>query len=209
LKKSISPIEHLRRDKKLTKIIDHVGEIKLRRRSDLYLHLLRAIVAQQLSSKAADTIWGRFVELFKDHYPAPKTLLLIDTEKMRSAGLSYQKADYLKNIARFSIEETLEYSRLKKKSDEELIEYLTEIKGVGRWTVEMILMFSLGRPDIMPVDDLGIQTAMKSVYKIDLEGRSLKEKMLELSEKWRPHRTAACVYLWRWKDAQKEKRKPG
>ena len=133
----------------------------------------------------------------------------MDPEKMRRVGLSYQKAGYLKNIAQFSIEETLEYSRLKKKSDEDLIEYLTEIKGVGRWTVEMILMFSLGRPDIMPVDDLGIQTAMKGVYKIDLEGRQLKEKMLELSEKWRPHRTVACVYLWRWKEAQKEKRKPG
>lgn len=209
LKYSVSAIEHLRRDKKLTEIINHVGEIKIRRRSDLYLHLLKAIVAQQLSTKAADAIWKRFVELFKDRYPGSEPLLSMDPERMRSAGLSYQKAGYLKNIAQFSIEETLEYSRLRKKTDEELIEYLTEIKGVGRWTVEMILMFSLGRPDVMPVDDLGIQTAMKAVYKIDLEGRQLKEKMLELSDKWRPHRTVACIYLWRWKDAQKEKRNSG
>lgn len=204
MKNGVPPIEHLRRDRKLAKIIDHVGEVKLKKRSDLYLHLLRAIVAQQLSTKAADTIWGRFIELFEDHHPAPKPLLLMDSEKMRGAGLSYQKAGYLKNIAQFSMDETLEYSKLKNKSDEELIEYLTRIKGVGRWTVEMILMFVLARPDIMPVDDLGIQTAMKSVYQIDLEGKLLKEKMLKLSEKWRPHRTAACVYLWRWKDAQKQ-----
>ena len=204
MKTSVHPIEYLRRDKKLAKIIDHVGEVKLKKRTDLYLHLLRAIVAQQLSIQAADTIWGRFVELFEDHHPAPKPLLLMDSEKIRGAGLSYQKAGYLKNIAQFSIDETLEYSRLKKKSDEELIDYLTRIKGVGRWTVEMILMFSLGRPDIMPVDDLGIQIAMKSVYQIDLEGKLLKEKILKLSEKWRPYRTLASIYLWRWKDAQKE-----
>lgn len=202
--KSAMPIEHLRRDKKLARIIDHVGEVKLRKRSNLYFHLLRAIVAQQLSGKAADTIWGRFIELFENKDPAPKRLLFIDPEKMRGAGLSYQKAGYLKNIAQFSLDETLEYSRLKNKSDEELIEYLTRIKGVGRWTVEMILMFSLARPDVMPVGDLGIQTAIKSLYKIDLEGKPLKEKMLKLSEKWRPHRTVACIYLWRWKDAQKE-----
>jgi DNA-3-methyladenine glycosylase II len=204
LKKSFSPIKHLRRDTKLAKIIDHIGEVKLRRRSHLYLHLLRAIVAQQVSTKAADTIWERFIDLFDDHHPAPNSLLIMEPEKMRSTGLSYQKAGYLKNIAKFTLDNPLEYSKLKKKGDEELIGYLTQIKGVGRWTVEMILMFSLGRPDIMPLDDLGIQTAMKSVYKIDLVGRQLKEKMLELSEKWRPHRTVACIYLWRWKDAQKE-----
>jgi DNA-3-methyladenine glycosylase II len=206
LKKAVLPIKHLRRDKKLAKIIDHVGEVKLKKHSKLYLHLLRAIVAQQLSTKAADTIWGRFIDLFEDQRPAPKLLLLMDTEKMRGAGLSYQKAGYLKNIAQFSMDETLEYSTLKNKSDEELIEYLTRIKGVGRWTVEMILMFVLGRPDIMPVDDLGIQTVMKLVYKIDVEGKLLKEQILKLSEKWRPHRTVACIYLWRWKDSQKQTR---
>jgi DNA-3-methyladenine glycosylase II len=207
LKKSVPPFEHLKRDKKLAKIIDHVGEVKLKKRSDLYLHLLRAIVAQQLSTQAADTIWGRFIDLFEDQHPAPKPLLLMEPEKIRGAGLSYQKTGYLKNIAQFSMDKTLEYSKLKNKTDEELIEYLTEIKGVGRWTVEMILMFSLGRPDIMPVDDLGIQTAMKSLYRIDLEGKLLKEKMLKLSEKWRPHRTVACVYLWRWKDSQRKSEK--
>jgi DNA-3-methyladenine glycosylase II len=196
------PIEHLRRDKKLAKIIDQVGEVKLKRRTDLFHRLLRAIVAQQLSTRAADTIWERFVSLFEAQQPSAKSILLMETEKMRGVGLSYQKAGYVKNIAQFSIDESLDYSRLKKKNDGELIDYLTRIKGVGRWTAEMILMFSLGRPDIMPVDDLGIQNAMKSLYRLDLDGKILKEAILERSEKWRPYRTFAAIYLWRWKDGQ-------
>lgn len=168
---------------------------------DLYQSLLRSIVGQQLSVKAAATIWQRFLDLFGDGYPDPKILLKMKDDKLRTAGLSYQKAGYLKNIARFSIEKTLDYNKLKKMSDEDLIEYLVEIKGVGRWTVEMILMFTLERHDVLPLDDLGIQNGMKHLY--DIRHRNKKDLLLEMqriAESWRPCRTLACFYIWRYKD---------
>ena len=195
-------LEHLRRDKKLAKIIDDVGVIKIQKHDDLYLALQRSIVSQQLSVKAASTIWGRFEALFPENYPHPEIVLKTDVEKMRAAGLSYQKAGYLQNIARFSKEETLDYHQLKKLGDEELITYLTQIKGVGRWTTEMILMFTLGRENILPVDDLGIQTAMIKLYNIKADKKQLKAKMIKHAEKWEPYRTLACKYLWRYKDTR-------
>jgi len=188
---------HLSKDKKLKKIIDKVTLTPLKPRQDLYLHLLRAIAGQQLSVKAASTIWERVLNIFPGRYPQPSDVLVIEIEKLRAAGLSYQKAGYLKNIARFSIEQTLDYKKLKKKSDEELIEYLTQIKGVGRWTVEMILMFSLVREDTLPLDDLGIQTAFKRIYNLSSTGKQLKSEMEKIASKWQPFRTFACMYLWR------------
>ncbi len=155
-------LKHLRKDKALKKIIDHIGGLKHRKSQDLYVSLMKAIVSQQLSVKAADTIWGRFLGLFKDGYPDPEKLLKMKDARLRGAGLSYQKAGYLKNIARFSLEETLDYKQLKSKTDDELVEYLVQIKGVGRWTVEMLLMFSLNRHDVFPKDDLGIQNGIKA-----------------------------------------------
>jgi len=194
-------LKHLKKDKALKQVIDRVGALKSSRSQDLYVSLMKAIVSQQLSVKAADTIWGRFLDLFKDGYPDPKLLLKMKDEKLRSAGLSYQKAGYLKNIARFSIEETLDYKKLKSKSDEDLIEYLVQIKGVGRWTVEMLLMFSLNRHDVFPKDDLGIQNGIKAIYKIDPKNKKeLYAEMERIAESWRPYRTLACRYIWRHKD---------
>jgi DNA-3-methyladenine glycosylase II len=198
-------LKHLRKDKALKKVIDHVGPLESRKSQDLYVSLMKAIVSQQLSVKAAATIWGRFLELFKDGYPDPKLLLKMKDDTLRAVGLSYQKAGYLKNIARFSTEETLDYKKLKSKGDEELIEYLVQIKGVGRWTVEMLLMFSLNRHDILPKDDLGIQNGMKSLYKIDPQNKKeLYAEMERIAEKWRPYRTLACRYIWRHKDMKME-----
>src|SRR5690606_35491475 len=121
------------------------------------LSLLQAIVDQQLSVKAAATIWKRFISLFGDGYPHPEVLLALSPQTLRSVGLSGQKTGYLKNIASFSLEKTLDYRKLRAMDDETLINYLTQIKGVGRWTAEMILMFTLTRPDVFPIDDLGIQ----------------------------------------------------
>lgn len=194
-------IEHLKKDKSLKKVIEKVGPIKASKEEDLYFMLLRAIAGQQLSVKAAQTIWGRFLELFKDGYPDPKKVLKMDVEKMRGCGLSYQKAGYIKNIAQFSIDKTLDYKLLKAKEDEELIEYLVEIKGVGRWTVEMILMFSLNRHDVFPKDDLGIQNGIKKLYKIESSNKKeLFAHMDRVSEKWKPYRSLACKYIWRHKD---------
>lgn len=194
-------LKHLKKDKALKQVIDRVGVLKSSRSQDLYVSLMKAIVSQQLSVKAADTIWGRFLDLFKDGYPDPKLLLKMKDDKLRSAGLSYQKAGYLKNIARFSIEETLDYKKLKSKSDEELIDYLIQIKGVGRWTVEMLLMFSLNRHDVFPKDDLGIQNGIKAIYSIDPKNKKeLYAEMERIAESWRPYRTLACRYIWRHKD---------
>ncbi len=193
-------IAHLKKDKKLAALIKKVGVIKQSKNTDLYYALINSIVSQQLSIKAADTIFNRFLDLFKDRYPDAKTVLKMDVEKMRAAGLSYQKAGYIKNIAQFSIEETLDYKKLKKLNDEDLINYLTQIKGVGRWTVEMILMFSLQRENILPLDDLGIQNGIKKIYNLSSEKKELKLHMIEIANKWEPYRSLACKYIWRYKD---------
>src|SRR5688572_25276919 len=157
-------IKHLKKDKTLGKVISRVGPLKPKKSTDLYLSLMRAIVGQQLSVKAAATIWGRFLSLFPEQYPHSALVLKLHDDKLRAVGLSYQKAGYIKNIANFSIAKTLDYKKLKSYSDDGLIEYLVQIKGVGRWTVEMILMFNLNRLDVFPKDDLGIQMGMKKLY---------------------------------------------
>lgn len=198
---SAKHLEHLKKDKRLKKVIEKHGLVSLGKEKDLYFSLMRAIAGQQLSVKAASTIWERFLALFPSGYPDPKVLLKMDVEKLRGAGLSYQKAGYLKNIAQFSIDESLEHEELKDKNDEELIEYLVQIKGVGKWTVEMLLMFSLGRKDVFPKDDLGIQNGMRSLYKIETDNKKeLHLKMEKIAEKWRPYRSLACLYIWRHKD---------
>jgi DNA-3-methyladenine glycosylase II len=194
----------LSRDAVLKSVIRKLPSISLKRDGELYVSLLRAIVGQQLSVKAANTIWGRFISLFPSGDPAPELLLKTDIEMLRGAGLSYQKAGYLKNIAEFSITRTLDHTKLKKMSDDELVDYLVQIKGVGRWTAEMILMFNLCRPDVFPKDDLGIQTGMKVLYKLKAKDKKqLYRKMDAIAEQWKPYRTLACMYVWRYKDSLK------
>ena len=165
---------------------------------DVYRSLLHSIVSQQLSTKVADVIWNRFLGLFDDGYPQAQRILDFELDQMRSIGLSYQKAGYMKNVAEFNTHNDMGIEFLSKLSDEEVIKYLTQIKGVGRWTVQMILMFPMDRHDVFPVDDLGIQTKMKTLYNIKLEKKELKNKMHEISEKWRPFRSIACKYIWKY-----------
>ncbi|HEY1038342.1 MAG TPA: DNA-3-methyladenine glycosylase [Bacteroidia bacterium] len=191
---------HLNKDKKLKGIIDIHGALDHKKDTDLYGSLLGSIVSQQLSVKAADTIWKRFVALFPDEDPKPGLVLKMKPDQLRAVGLSYQKAGYIQNIAKFALEEGLDYKKLKKLSDDDLIEHLVQIKGVGKWTVQMILMFSLGREDVFPEDDLGIQTAIKKLYNVNSEKKQLKADMHKIAAKWSPYRTIACKYLWRYKD---------
>ncbi|MDX2173465.1 MAG: DNA-3-methyladenine glycosylase [Bacteroidota bacterium] len=192
---------HLAKDKRLNKVISEVGVLKPGKiNTDIYASLIKAIVSQQLSVKAADTIHKRFLTLFKNNYPDAKTVLNIDNELLRSSGLSYQKSGYIKNIAQFSLTEGLDYNFLKKKTDTELIEHLMKIKGVGRWTVEMLLMFSLNRKDVFPIDDLGIQNGIKKIYKLKSEKKELIKDIQKIAEKWQPYRTLACRYIWKFKD---------
>jgi DNA-3-methyladenine glycosylase II len=192
--------KHLSLDIKLASVINTVGLSVINTNNDLYFSLLKAVVSQQLSTKAAATIFNRFLNLFPYKEPYANLVLTVDVEQLRSVGLSYQKAGYIKNIAQFSMDKTLDYEQLKTMTNEELIAYLVQIKGVGKWTVEMILMFSLGREDVFTTDDLGIVTAMKNIYGINTSNKAYKKEMLAIAEPWKPYRTYACQCLWAWKD---------
>lgn len=158
-------------------------------------------MSQQLSTKVADTIHKRFLNLYEGKTPLPEEILTTSLETLRSIGLSNAKTSYVHNVARFAIEEGLDHRKLNKMENEEVISYLTKIKGVGRWTAEMLLMFGLGREDVFAADDLGIQNAMIRLYKLDnTDKRSFREEILRISQKWSPYRTYACMHLWHWKD---------
>lgn len=192
---------HLCKDKKLKKVIALQEPYVLQKRKGVYLHLCGSIMSQQLSTKVAAVIYERFLNLYKTRVPKPQQIVDTPIETLRSIGLSYAKANYVQNVCRFFIEEKITDAKLDKLSNEELIKYLSQIKGVGQWTVEMILMFTLGREDVFALDDLGIQQGIQKLYQLEhLDKKELKQKMIALSEKWKPYRTYACRYLWGWKD---------
>lgn len=193
---------HLSKDPILAPLVEALPFPAIEPEKDLYIALLDSIVSQQLSGKAAATIFGRFLDLFPDGYPHPHQLLALPDDVLRSKGLSYAKASYLKSVAEFHLQHELDRDKVLTFSDDELVEHLVQIKGVGRWTVEMILMFSLNRSDVFAPDDHGITTAMRNLYGLEEEGRVLKKRMTAIAETWRPYRTYACRYLWRWKDAK-------
>lgn len=193
-------ITHLKKDKILKKVIDSFSkEIKPSLEFDIYHFLLESIVSQQLSVKVADIIFARFLDLFPDRYPTAKTLITIEDDVLRAAGLSYRKASYLKNVAEFSLKNNMDFEVLQTKSDQEFIDYLIGIKGVGKWTIQMILMFPMDRLDVFPVDDLGIQNNIKAIYGLTSEKKVLKEEITKIAENWTPFRTLGCKYVWNWK----------
>lgn len=194
-------IAHLSKDKKLKKIIELQEPYVLEKRKQVWLHLCASIMSQQLSTKVADVIYKRFLQLFPKQKPTPQLVLDMPFDTLRSIGLSNAKTNYVKNVCTFFTEEKITDAKLHSMENEALIQYLTRIKGVGQWTVEMILMFTLGREDILALDDLGIQQGMIRLYKIEANSKKeLREKMLKHAAKWSPYRTYACRYLWGWKD---------
>lgn len=196
-------ILHLSKDKKLKKVIEIQEKLLIEKRKNVHLHLCKSIMSQQLSTKVADVIFKRFMNLFDVKVPSVQQILATPFDTLRSIGLSNAKVSYVHNVCKFFIDEKLDDKKLHKLTDEEAITYLTQIKGVGRWTVEMILMFTLGREDVFAVDDLGIQQGMTKIYKLDATNKKvLKEKMVALSDKWKPYRTYACRYIWSWKDTK-------
>src|SRR4051812_18015101 len=196
-------IAHLQKDKKFASILDEPMETLVLRKN-IPLRLMASIMGQQLSTKVAKVIYHRFLALYGKE-PKPAQVLETASETLRSIGLSNAKVQYVKNVAEFCIEHNINDKKLMKMSNEDIIELLTQIKGVGKWTVEMLLMFTLGREDVFAVDDLGIQQAMTKLYKLEkLDKKQLKEKMLKLSAKWSPYRTYACLHLWGWKDNKPE-----
>ncbi|MEA2418682.1 MAG: DNA-3-methyladenine glycosylase [Thermoleophilaceae bacterium] len=186
-------------DPVMARLIDEHGaavrsDLKRERPRDAYGTLVRAIVGQQLSTKAAATIYGRVLERFGGHTPTPKQLLKVDPEQLRTAGLSRAKVAYLRDLAQHVEEGGLELERLPDLPDEEVAAQLTAIKGLGQWTADMFLMFHLGRPDILPVGDQGIRRAIQLEYRL----RKLPDakRMQRLARPWQPYRTLACLYLW-------------
>jgi DNA-3-methyladenine glycosylase II len=193
-------VTHLSKDEKLKRLIEQHGTFKLKKQKNLYLYLCYSIMSQQLSTKVATVIRKRFLDLYGGE-PRPDQIVNTPFEKLRAIGLSNAKVNYVQNVARFHIEKGMDHATLSKMSNEEVIEYLTQIKGVGRWTTEMLLMFALTREDVFALDDLGLQQAIIRLY--DLRHRKKKimlEKIAKISQQWSPYRTYACMYLWRWKD---------
>jgi DNA-3-methyladenine glycosylase II len=184
-------------DPKIAELLDKFPPLVSNPEPDFYYTLLRSVVGQQLSVKAAATIFNRFLELFPGKYPNPEEVLLLLDEQLRGVGLSGQKSGYVRAVAEFKKSGKLEPEVISHLEDEELINHLTKIKGVGRWTAEMLLMFALDRPDVFPADDLGIQNAMKKRYGLTSEKKELRKQMFEIAETWKPYRTIASKYLWK------------
>jgi DNA-3-methyladenine glycosylase II len=193
-------LEHLRQsDDTLARVIDERGPLDLEARvrgrpQDAYGALLRAIVGQQLSVAAARTIYNRFTDLFGGHTPTPEELLEVDEDALRGVGLSRAKAKYVRSLGEHVISGELELDHLDDLSDDEIMAELTAVKGLGEWTAHMFLLFHLGRPDVLPVGDLGVRRAVERLY--GLEGLPSAAELDALAERWRPYRSLASLYLW-------------
>ncbi|HRI19732.1 MAG TPA: DNA-3-methyladenine glycosylase 2 family protein [Panacibacter sp.] len=195
-------VSHLQKDKKFAAIINEPLD-ELQTGKNIALTLIASIMSQQLSTKVAAVIHKRFLALYGSNEPSLQQVLDTSLETLRSIGLSNAKTNYVHNVAKFFMENNITDKKIKAMGNDEIIALFTQIKGVGQWTVEMLLMFTLGREDVVALDDLGIQQAMIKLYKLDkLDKKQLREKMIRLSARWSPYRTYACLYLWRWKDSK-------
>jgi DNA-3-methyladenine glycosylase II len=197
----VTPADELRAaDPVLGALIDELGPLdehawRRGRPKDPYGALLRAIVGQQLSTKAARTIYERMLQLFDGRVPSPRELIEADPDVIRAAGLSRPKIAYLRDLAAKVEDGELELELLAELPDETVREQLTAVKGLGVWSADMFLVFHLGRPDVLPVGDLGIRRAAQRVY--ELEELPDEAELTRIAEPWRPHRSLACLYLWR------------
>lgn len=190
----------MKADKVMRRVMEERGPIdpntdRRGSRKDAYEALARAIVGQQLSTKAAASIWNKLLDQFGGEPPTPEQLLERRADQLRKAGLSRSKVEFLKDLAKRVKDGRLDLRRLGDLSDEDVIAALTEVKGIGRWTAEMFLIFHLARPDVAAAGDLGIRRAVQIAYGLDdLPG---PEDFERISDEWRPRRTLACLYLWR------------
>ena len=192
-------IDFLKRDKNMKVLIEKFGSPNFKIGQDYFQSLLRSIVFQQLNGKAAQTIYERFVSLI----PAtsnlcPNEVLKLDKDDMRKAGLSFQKINYVRNLADYFENNSFNKKNVDRMTDEEISKELIQIKGIGQWTVDMFLMSTLNREDILPYGDLGIQKGIMKILK--MKKLPSNEEMENCSKKWRPFRSIACWYLWRMTD---------
>jgi DNA-3-methyladenine glycosylase II len=193
--------KHLKKDKGLAALVK--GEAyTLNKRKNTPVRLIASIVSQQLSTTVAAIIFKRFLDIYEGKEPSMQAVIDTPFDTLRGIGLSNSKVNYVQNVAQFFLSQKITDKQLYAMEPEDVITLLTQIKGVGRWTVEMLLMFSLGHEDVFALDDLGIQQAMIRLYKIKYTTKKeLQAKMLKRSLSWSPYRTYACLHLWNWKDS--------
>ena len=192
----------LNRDKILAKAIIGLEPLKLEACANVYHELVKNIVYQQISYKAADSIYAKFIALLGSESYLPQQILNYTIDDLRPAGLSKQKANYIINISEYFVDNQLFDCNWKNYSDQEIKEILCQIKGVGNWTAKMILIFQLERQDIFPFEDLAIQYVIKDLYNLSEEKSQLIKRMEEIAELWRPYRTVASLYLWSYRRYQ-------
>ena len=178
-------------------IVERVGPYAIEVRGEPYQQLLRSILYQQLAGAAASAIERRFLAIFGG-IPQPDELAAVTDEPLRAAGVSRQKAGYMRSLAAHFASGALSDRALRRASDDEVIEMVTQVKGIGRWTADMLLLFCLGRPDVLPVGDLGVQNSMRDAYELDAQPKPAQ--MEEIAAAWRPYRSAGTWYLWRRTD---------
>jgi DNA-3-methyladenine glycosylase II len=196
-------VRHLSKDVKLRPALQGFKGEKLVREENILLYLCLSIISQQLSTKVARILCDRFLDLFRGQEPSAKHLLEVNPADLRALGLSGAKVNYIRNVCEFFLEHQLNDEHLHALNDEEVIELLIQIKGVGRWTVEMLLLFAMGRQDVFAFDDLGIRQSMVKLYALQSENKKqLTQEMKAISDHWKPYRSFACLALWNFKDSR-------
>jgi DNA-3-methyladenine glycosylase II len=193
---NIDAIQYLCKvDSNLEKIIKIVGKYSINIRNDPFQSLVESIIYQQLAGKAANAIYNRFINYYKNKQITPTLILNSPNDNLKKVGLSNRKIDYLKDLALHVYDGRINLEELPKMNDEEIINKLVNVKGIGRWTSEMFLIFSLGRQDILPVTDLGVRKAIQKTY--SLSELPQPNIMMEIAKPWRPYRSIATWYLWK------------
>jgi len=198
--------QHLaKHDKRLARVIAASGPCRIRPHRDHYGELVSNIVGQQLSTKAAYAIWQRVLALFDGQMPSPEQLLKIDDQKLRNAGLSWPKVRYVKDLAEHILDGRLDLAHISTMPNEQLIEQLTAVKGIGEWSAHMFMMFGLGRLDVLPVGDLGIRKAVQKLYKLSALPDGAQIITIANKNSWHPYESVASWYLWQSLDNNPDK----
>lgn len=187
-------IKHLTCDPIISKLIKVFGRLPDHKSKSIFEDIVESIISQQLSVKVSDTIYKRFLSLFGGKFPDPDTIIQMPDEKIRECGVSFSKIKYIKGIAEAVIDKSFEPEKLASLSDDIVLEKLVELKGIGPWTAEMLLIFTLQRPDVFSMGDIGLRNAIAKLYKVN---RDDLKKIKKISDQWRPYRSLACRYLWK------------